>query len=443
MTIKLLCVGDMHLGRRPTRIPKQSALDPADLGPEVAWERSVDAAIDRNVAAVLLAGDVVERIEDRFRAFAALERGVARLVEAGIRVVGVVGNHDVEALPRLASRIPAVELLGLGEERWQPTVIEGDGAAVRVWGWSFRRREERNSPVADFPRRRARHGDEAVIGLLHADLGAGDSPYAPVARGELVDAGLDAWLLGHVHRPHALSPTDPIGYLGSICGLDPGEAGAHGPWLVEVDGPRALRFEQLPLAPLRYETLTVSVADLPTDVRGADLADALAGHLERIVLPAFLEANRAALETTEALGLRLALDGDSDRGAELRATAGELVGQELGGSDLPTFVTSFEDHITAPLNLTRLAGDSSYPGLLARRLLALEANDDEGQRLVARARDAQGDDLARHVAWRQLPSGMAAPDADDLVRERLIRGGRRALLKLLAQNRGAAEAVEA
>lgn len=442
MTVSLLCVGDMHLGRRPTRLPRQRTLDPAELGPEVAWERAVDVALDRRVAAVLLAGDVVERIEDRFHAFSALERGVARLVDGGIRVIAVVGNHDVEALPRLAARIPAVELLGVGEERWQPTVVRAGNTAVRVWGWSFRRREERNSPVADFPRRHARHGDEAVIGLLHADLDTRDSPYAPVSRGQLVDAGLDAWLLGHVHRPHPLSPDAPIGYLGSVAGLDPGEPGPHGPWLVEIDGPRAVRFRHLPLAPLRYETVAIDVAELP-EVSGADLGDALANHLERSTVPAFRAGAGDELEHVRALGLRVALVGETERAADLRAALGDLVGQELGTGALATFVTSFEDRTTVSIDLPRLAQDSSYPGLLARRLLALEAHDDEGRRLLERARERQRDDLARHPPWRQLPDAKARPDDDDALRQRLVAGGRRALATLLTQARDGANGGEA
>ncbi|QDU65571.1 metallophosphoesterase family protein [Engelhardtia mirabilis] len=442
MTVNLVLVGDMHLGRRPTRVPRQSSLDPADLGPEVAWQRTVDLALEQKVAAVLLAGDVVERIEDRFRAFAALERGVARLVGAGIRVIAVVGNHDVEALPRLAARIGAVELLGMGEERWQSALISAGGTSVRVWGWSFRRREERNSPLADFPRRRARPGDEAVIGLLHADLDVRDSNYAPVNRGELVDAGLDAWVLGHVHRPHDLAGGAPIGYLGSVAGLDPGEPGPHGPWLLEVAGPHSLRFKHVPLAPLRYQTVTLDVSSLP-DVAGADLADALASQLEREVVPAFRAAAADELERVDALALRVVLEGDTERGTELRAATRELIGQELSAEVTPTFITSFEDRSTAPVDLRRLAGDSSYPGLLARRLMALESGDEEGQRLIARARERLTDDLARHASWRQLPDELARPDDDEILRGRLVASGRRALQSLLAQNRGTADGGDA
>ncbi|RMF20195.1 MAG: DNA repair exonuclease, partial [Deltaproteobacteria bacterium] len=126
MAVKLLCIGDIHLGRRPGRLPSDLfAEEGAALGPLAAWRRAVDEAIDRRVDAVLLAGDVVEQEDDFYEAFAPLEEGVRRLQDAGIAVLAVAGNHDVAVLPRLARVIDSFRLLGAGG-RWEEATVEGE-----------------------------------------------------------------------------------------------------------------------------------------------------------------------------------------------------------------------------------------------------------------------------------------------------------------------------
>ena len=51
--MRLLAVGDMHLGRVPASLPDALSGSARQLGPEIAWQRSVDAAIEHGVEAVL------------------------------------------------------------------------------------------------------------------------------------------------------------------------------------------------------------------------------------------------------------------------------------------------------------------------------------------------------------------------------------------------------
>jgi len=138
--MKLLCVGDIHLGRQPSRLGEAlcEKIEANRLGPAAAWRRTVDFAIAQHVDAVLLAGDVVEQQDDFYEAYGDLRAGVERLIEANIRVIGVAGNHDVEVLPRLADAVAGFELLGQ-DGQWASIVIPGnnDSDKVRVLGWSF------------------------------------------------------------------------------------------------------------------------------------------------------------------------------------------------------------------------------------------------------------------------------------------------------------------
>ena len=185
--VKILAVGDMHLGRNPVRLHAEFADRARKPGPAEAWRRTVDAAIAVRVEAVLLAGDVVEKDDDFFEAYQELRKGVQRLAKAGIEVIGVAGNHDVRVLPRLAEQIPQFRLLGRDGE-WERCEIGRGGHTVSLWGWSFPQAQVRQSPLAGM---RLERGAGVRLGLLHCDRGVAQSPYAPVTNQELEQAGLD------------------------------------------------------------------------------------------------------------------------------------------------------------------------------------------------------------------------------------------------------------
>ena len=193
----VLFVGDIHLGRSPHRLAKAD-LDPSALNPACAWRRVVRYAIDQGVQAVVLAGDVVDQDKDRFEAFGHLQRGVADLVAAGVQTIGVAGNHDHIALPRLAERIPSFHLLGRGGS-WERRQLEG----VDLIGWSFPSRHHHADPL-DSPGLDAaitnRRTDALAVGVLHGDLDAGKSAYAPVRSEALARRDVSAWFLGHISR---------------------------------------------------------------------------------------------------------------------------------------------------------------------------------------------------------------------------------------------------
>ncbi|MFC1452477.1 exonuclease SbcCD subunit D [Verrucomicrobiota bacterium] len=250
MPTRLLCIGDIHLGKRPAELPEhieQYGVSAAVLSPVQAWRNTVQWALDNDVHAALLAGDVVHRSEDRFEAYGHLAEGVRRLVDAGIPVCAVAGNHDSLALPRLAAQIPEVRLLGRGG-RWELLELTArNGSAVQLAGWSFPTQHVTANPLDSFDL--TPDPDLPSIGLIHCDLDASTSRFAPVRRSDFARALLDFWALGHIHIPSELQPGDRFGYLGSLVGLDPGETGCRGPWLLTVEDDRRLRPEPAAATP--------------------------------------------------------------------------------------------------------------------------------------------------------------------------------------------------
>lgn len=414
----ILAVGDIHLGRTPAALHPDLAGRASHLGPEAAWSRAVAEAIKRQVDAVVLAGDVVERSRDLLVAYGDLKQGVEQLAAAGIRVLAVAGNHDTLVLPRLAREIDSLELLG-AEGRWQEKSIGN----LNIIGWSFPRPQVNYSPLQDFPQLTR---PERTIGLLHCDRDQSDSPYAPVSSAELAAAPTAAWLLGHIHQPDVLGGERPIGYLGSITALRASDIGARGPWLLS-EGQSALALEQLPLAPLRYEVLDLDVSQLerPEMLTEATLAAsrALASELSR---GAFIP---------DVVGLRINWVGRCRFERELPQAGAQLLAdsrpwQEHG---VTFFIQKSLVRTEVDFDLEDIAQRSDPSGLLARRLLILAnpAHEDH-QRLLEEGRTR----LQHIAALREFQALSAALD-DRTVRDWLRRAGQRALLELLAQRRGA------
>jgi hypothetical protein len=432
VTVRLLFVGDIHLGRRPTRLPDDWSLlglSAAELTPAAAWRDCVDHALATRPDAVVLAGDVVDALDDRFEAFSLLRTGVDRLLQAGIATFAVAGNHDVEVLPRLAAQIPGFRLIGAGGEWECVSVASRDGDALRLLGWSFPSPVVEESPLASL--RFQPQPGVATLGVLHCDLDAGRGPYAPVRRSELARVPVDAWLLGHLHRPDALTGSRPIGYLGSLVGLDPGEPGSHGPWWVEVEGPQRVRARPLPLARLRWERAECVVAaqapERAADAFFEELRDALRAIHERLTA--------VAPTAARVVGCRLRVSGPGRHCAEVQAlmASPERWPQERF-DDVHYFIEKLEEHAIPDLDLDALARGEDPPGLLARRLVALRDRSSEADALVAAfAPELEG--ALSGTRWQRLSTPLPDPEG---LREILLTAGTRRLEALLLQAAGQA-----
>lgn len=422
MGFRILCMGDVHLGRRPARLP--AGLSCQTAGPRQAWNAFVNRALELKVGAVVLTGDVVDESNRFYEAFTILHSGVAKLVEAGVPIFAVSGNHDYDILPRLADEIQDFRLLGRGGQ-WEEAVLQSDsGPTLRFQGWSFPSRHVTTSPLADYL-----PPDDGVptVGLLHCDCGAPASSYGPVSLAELKAKAPDIWLLGHIHVPGLLARGGPtILYPGSPQGLDPSEQGPHGAWMVDMEPGQVPSVELLPLAELRWERVDLSLEQAADE---QSLQQAAVGALQRKH-----EAIRGQLGLTKAVCCRLCLSGRTSLHRQLPSLAGNIQ------ADLnPTFegveyfIERVEDLTRPEISLEDLARSSDPTGLLASRLLLLEQKQpvDDYHELISRAREA----IESHpcaAVFASLPAGME-PLSDDQVESALLRAGLHALDQLVAQ----------
>lgn len=360
--VTIVATGDLHLGRRPTRIP--SELDGPQFSPSEVWRSTVDAALDRAADVVVISGDVIDRENRYFEAFGPFESGVNQLGEADIPVVVVAGNHDFDVLPDLVENVGLSNLSLLGTDGiWERISIPGDDTPVlHIDGWSFPDEHVLESPIEsydlDVP-------DAPSLGMVHGDLDTTDSDYAPIASSDLEATGLDAWVLGHIHHPAINSHSDPLTfYPGSPQPLDPGETEGHGPWVVHLSGSGEPSIEQLPLSTIQYEALEI-------DVGGIESANEVPG-----VFSDRVDDHITANVDTRSLGLllvRARLTGRTEAHGELVQRREEMEAQlAFKHTTLPVRVDTVEVATVPAVDLSDLAQDDSPVAYLAELLLTID-----------------------------------------------------------------------
>ncbi|MCC5846962.1 MAG: DNA repair exonuclease [Verrucomicrobia bacterium] len=274
--MKLLLCSDLHLGRTPARLPEPWRRQARTVH---AWDAIIEAALREKVNAVILGGDIVDADNGFWEALDPLETGVSKLGEAGIQVIAVAGNHDAVVLPRLSAFLPPDTYTLLGAQGlWEELVLSENGApALRLHGWSFPRTHWDGDPLEDF--QSAAHDGLPALGIVHGDLGASASRYAPLSLARLQAQPVTAWLLGHIHAPRLHGGNPWVLMPGSPQPLDPSETEAHHAWITELENGALTTPRPIAPATLRYATLQIPLnADTPP---GEDvIRETVMRHLE-------------------------------------------------------------------------------------------------------------------------------------------------------------------
>lgn len=280
-----------------------------------AFRRAVDVALEEDVDAMLIAGDLFDGDRLSFQTERFLLEQVGRLGDQGISVVYATGNHDPGSVAGGPRALP-----------WPPNVITATDATPKRIGITAREggtagyvntighesaNEERDlSRMIPGP-----EGELPEVGLLHTQVRASagserHGSYAPSDLAYLRRAGYDYWALGHIHVPQELVADPPIWYSGSLQGRSHGEPGAHGALLVDLRDRDAPVVTFRPLASIRWETLTVP------RLEAVESFDALLGHVGAVWQDA--RASDPGITGTEWM-VRVALEGPCPLWAELQS----------------------------------------------------------------------------------------------------------------------------
>jgi len=416
--LSLLVLADAHLGRHPSRIPHNKSA----LRVHAVWDAAIDYAITHNVDAVAIVGDLIDSNNKYFEAYGTVRRGLNKLAQAQIAAFAVAGNHDHDVLPRLADDI-GLHLLGR-DGTWQ-TVPLRKGNQVVAWftGWSFPSEHYAQSPLEDF---RPPQKHEPVIGMVHGDLDAPSSKYAPLDLATLQAHPLAIWLLGHIHKPmHIASRGTPVLYPGSLQPLDPGEPGRHGPWMLHIDASGKVTAQHVPLASVHYMPLTIDI----TETKSLEAVQSeIANRVNQ-------ETNRLHREYRQLqhVSYRPTLVGQSPLHRDLVTSSMQDVQDlEYSRGELYATVDKIITATTPARNLKNIARFRDPPGTIARWIQELQQDDKEAavrRELIQGVLDGLSE-MNRKNKYRCLDALVLGQDA---IRAQLAKQGHLLVDVLMAQ----------
>jgi DNA repair exonuclease SbcCD nuclease subunit len=223
-----------------------------------ALENLVQLAIDRDVHVVVIAGDVFDGDWKDTHTGLFFSRQLTRLVEHGIRVVMIRGNHDAANRMTQTLRLPqGVHLMGVDA----PETVDWSDLGIVIHGQSFAEVAEKRNLALDYP---AAISGVFNLGLLHTSLtGAeGHDHYAPCTPDDLRRKEYQYWALGHIHQRDDASYRDPaIVFPGNPQGRHIRETGPKGCVIGEVENATLTSLEFVEVDVFRWERITVDLAD--------------------------------------------------------------------------------------------------------------------------------------------------------------------------------------
>jgi DNA repair exonuclease SbcCD nuclease subunit len=291
-----LHAADLHLDSPMRGLDPEAPVEQIRRATRDALINMVDFAIKRQVAFVLLAGDLYDGNWKDWRTGQFLVQQLGRLLREGIEVVAISGNHDAAKVLSLRVSVPGL----MGTDK--PTTRLLKRAPVAVHGQGFEVAATTVNLALDYP-----NPVDGLfnIGLLHTACGSSaHANYAPCGIEDLVRKGYDYWALGHVHARAELLRDPWIVFPGNLQGRHINEEGPRGATLVTVSDGRVSSVDAHALDVLRWRRVTV-------DVTGA-------ATLDDILARARLLLDIAALDAEERLlVVRVIFSGDCMAHAEL------------------------------------------------------------------------------------------------------------------------------
>lgn len=428
MAVRVLCTGDIHIGRRTSKVTD-------GYRTATAWTTLVAIAISEGVDVLAVSGDIIDKENKSYESIGPLQDGLRQLNTAGIDTVAITGNHDYDVLPRVAESTGTerFHLLGKGGS-WERITLSRPAGALHVVGWSFPREHVQENPLhsyQDLP-------DDGipVLGLLHADIGVTHSQYAPVSLDDLWARRVDFWLLGHIHVPrlYANASGGTALYPGSPYAMDPGETGVHGIWMKTFESGRSITPLQIAIAPIRYVATEIDMSEV------TDEASFQAAISTRLLSVGGTLAEDQSATYLKTVSCRIRLVGACTAHHAVASWA-DRARQEMHPFPVGSVSVLIDEIITdvrPPIDLEALARSNDPVGETARLLIALQSpHVDSPYADLIKQTTAEMCAVHRHSGYSALRASadlhMRDEPTEETARDLLVAQGWRFLSALLTQ----------
>ena len=354
-----------------------------------ALETIVKICLDEQVDALLIAGDLYDGDQTSMKTARFLAAQIGRLVQAGIGVFIIRGNHDARStITDQLSFPPNVKIFTGRAEAFRLDRSSGELPVV-IHGISF---AKPHAPESLLPKYKAPVEGAVNIAMMHTSLAgvAGHDPYAPCLVSDLDVFGYQYWALGHIHLRSVTLGKSTVVMPGIPQGRDINEAGAKSVTLVTIADDRTVHLEERITSVAQFERVPVSLNRIE---EWPDMVTSIAKAMER--------ARAAAV--SDHLVVRLALHGTTPLAWQMRRDL-DLVKQAVE-EVLPigrSWIEKIEISCTAP----GAAGDVAADPLLDLRGLM---RDDIGK---SPGYIAAATDIAKELCG-QLPPELRGILGDD------------------------------
>ena len=259
--IRLLHFADLHVGMENYgRLDSATGVNGRVLDFLHRFDELIDYGLEREVDLVIFAGDAFKTRNPNPTYQRAFARRVKRLVDAGVPIVLLVGNHDLPTMAQQANSIDIFRTLDVPNVivGWEEAVhtVETRRGPVQVAtvpypvrqrllsqkeyrGLSIRELDDRlQTVVAEIIQAMAKQLDPDIPSVLAAHLSVSGALFgsersvmlgrdAVVLKSVLADPAWDYVALGHIHMHQSLNGDDhpPVVYSGSPERIDFGEEG--------------------------------------------------------------------------------------------------------------------------------------------------------------------------------------------------------------------------
>ncbi|MBC8288603.1 MAG: DNA repair exonuclease [Nitrospinae bacterium] len=225
-----------------------------------SFHNIVKLAVEEQVDAVLIAGDIFDGADRSLQAQLKFRRGLLELSQKGIPSFIVHGNHDPSNSWSHTLDWPESTTIFPGNKVERVPVIREGKTLAWIYGISYPQKEVNENLALKFKKDQ---NEGFSVGLLHANVGqhSGHENYAPCSLQDLISRNFDYWALGHVHEFKVLRENNPcIVYSGNTQARHLKETGPKGCCLVTLNSGAPANIRFMPTDVVSYRSAKVDVS---------------------------------------------------------------------------------------------------------------------------------------------------------------------------------------
>jgi exonuclease SbcD len=257
--VRILHAADIHLGSQLRGLDRYTEAEMTArlrTATNSAFENLVATAIQLDVDALILAGDIYDGEQKDYAVGRFFAREMSKLHDANIPVFMIAGNHDAASVVTKTVKVPDnVKILSTSE----PQTVSDGHRGLAIHGQGFAEKAVTDNLSLNYPEPLS---GLVNIGVLHTSVaGSPDhDPYAPCTVAELQSKGYEYFALGHIHMRGILAAgAQTVAFSGNLQGRHVKETGPKGAVLVTLPLGGIAKSEFIELDVARWEHLVVNV----------------------------------------------------------------------------------------------------------------------------------------------------------------------------------------